>query len=1323
VHTQHALICRRTIGHAVNSHTAAHPAWRFLVLAAALLAGAIRAPLHAQTADVPGPVRVTRATDVVSRWQPPQHLYVKGDLGVGATQLAQLEQWLDQNATNWTVVLVESAQDETYRDAAGSSYTGMDAVEHALGKGLPNQTGFGQLTDARTGEHNGAFFVLFLRDRKFSYFGSDAQDRHGVGEDHWGGSLDQPAIAAMRGGGRIVDAVKDTISSIDRQLGQNIVADQRRREQQAAAEKAQREQREAAARVEQQRTVEQAGASLRTATEAVGLLAQKRTALLQGNPGLSGDIAQPDIAGMEADLASARTTFDAGHPAAARTLADSVKQRAMSAVRAIEDFLKDGPEIDGVARSLKETAALPFSQAARTELDAGGQSLKQAGLAHARADSAYVAALATARQCVQSARNRAVAAAEADRQARERAEAAARLHRHLILAGTATGLIALGALGIILNLLRRGRKQEALALVEVWSKALDEKTFALFSLLERTHRIVGASREEASQRYAGETLRLSQQIIRDVDELMIMSACATRILNGARGLATPAGAAGRFINLFAAAKYKGTIRRLRDEPIVFQPEEGLELAIRGSKTERERLLGSLESYQPFKLSFNELIAGFNQRAGRALASLDQVETSLVKGGGLLEATQEAIRAAQAMEDEIGAAGRIDNQFLVTPAFSALLPAARNDLAEATRMSVRDPVGALQTSGASASQKAGDALELVRLARDFQQTLRPALRDAVSQLDAVPLQTGWISAAVTQRSTRADELARQALTSAIAPAIAALREDLNKLVECAAQTVALDLVRRGKARKSIEDADALIASARQELAVLLTRNASEILREPEHDPSDRVSQARGQIEGSKAALERGDVAAAQGALDAVASLTAAAAMLVESTRTAFAAHAGEIAARRTETGRLENLVPEHDGILAQLRSRYDSQALLLGQGDPTHPNANGTIEDNLQEVQGHLTAAREMTDRAARLFRDAQILQAAEVLVQVAARQAEAGFRLQEVVEKQQRLRETGAANETLDQQLQNRIHGMESTLNDPRTMEAAMRAFDSAAQRLAAAGRLRAATPCNPFQVAAELAAVRGALDSVADQVRCDWDLHAEADRSLKAAAAQIENAGRLSREAATDNVPDSPAIQQARQMFENLAAALSQAQSRLPVPHGDWRILDAEADRITNEAGRAAAALRGELQAAQTALAALSAAAAHVRSAGGWTGGFGVAILGAPGSDFLAQARALLGRGDYQQTWRLAEAARAAAQAAIEEAEAEVRRRRRAEEERQERERRQREAAEQRRRDSMNHSSFSSGSSGFSHSGFSSSSGSSHSSFSSGSGTSRSGW
>ncbi|MBN2506672.1 MAG: hypothetical protein JXQ71_08260 [Verrucomicrobia bacterium] len=1282
------------------------------------LSGLAAEPLRAQppaaapaAADISaGAKRVASAAEVVVRWHPQQHLYVKGNVGLNEERLGELERWLDQHADHWTVVLLESAAGEQFTDPAGQSFTGMDAVEHALGNGLPNQTAFGQWTDPRTRERNGAFFVLFLKERQFSYYGSDAQDQRGLGEDRWAGQLDQPAIAAMRGGGRIADAVKDTITHIDRQLAERIASEERRRQQQLAAEQAQREQREAAARAEREHALAQATAALQNATAAINLLDQKSAALLGTQPHLAGDIARPNLHTLRADLDAAQRAFDDHNLPATRALADSARQRAQAASRALEDYLQAAAAFDAIDAALARSEHAPHRAAATAELDAARNALAKARQAHERADSGYVTPLHHAQLHAQTAAARIQAATHA-----------AALRHKLTLAGA--GALALAALGLgaLLNRRRRPARREALSLLDAWTKALDEKTVALFALLERTHTIVGPSSAAAVQRFAGRTLDLSRQIIQDVDELIIMSACAQRLLTEGKTLARPTAAGPRLFNLFSTRQYRAAIRRLRDEPIVFQPEEGLALVVQGPKSERDTLLGPLESYQPFKLSFNELIAAFNRRAERALANLDRVAEALTRSGATLESVQQHLRQARTAEPDLAPPEAADRPFRLQPVFAELLPSAGAQADQAASLAIRDPVGALETHAATAQQQTADALALTQLALEFHRVMQPKLQDAANALAIVPLHTDWIDAAVAELSARADALAAQALHANAAPGIATVRDALNQLVERAAQTQALDHQRRTETQPSVDNTDALIGAARRDLGQALKLSPDAVLREQGQDPSECLAQGRQQLDSVKAALERGDVPAAQAGLDAAHARIAEATAVVDATRQAFSAHTDTLAAHRRETQRLDHAAPEHERLLVEIEAACAPSVLLLGAGDPTHPNANGTIQDNLRETRELLAAARALADQADRAFRIAHVLEAAQQLEQVAACHAQAGFRLQEIVDKHQRLQNTEAANGLLCTQLATRLETLAATIQDSRTMPATVQAFDAARQQLAQAERRRAATPRDPFQLALDLAAVQQTLNSVANHARRDADLHAEAQRSLSAAASQLEIARRLNRDASADSIPDSAAIGQAARTLDDCAAALARAQAAFQTPHGDWPLLDAEADRITSEAARQAATLRGELAAAQSSLAALSAAATLVRNARAWTGPFGVLIAGAPGADLLSQARAALNRGDYPQAGRLADTARRLAETAIAQAEAEALRRRRAEEERRERERRARQAAEQQRRRALNPTSF--GGSGFGRSVFSSSAGTARSVFHSGSGVGRSGW
>ncbi|MBM3832333.1 MAG: hypothetical protein FJ403_03460 [Verrucomicrobia bacterium] len=968
--------------------------------------------------------------------------------------------------------------------------------------------------------------------------------------------------------------------------------------------------------------------------------------------------------------------------------------------------------MDNVARQIDEQARRERSQAAVEQLKSARTALEKARQEHGRGDSSYAAYLDTSQVALASATK-----------VIDVALRSAATSRRLTAISSVMALFGLCGIGWGLNRRRAKAKNECLDLLKTWETGLGEKNVALFELLDRTSTVVGASSDKAAQRYAGETRKLSDQIIKDVDELFIMSACTGRVLRDAQAFAYPAGALQRCQNLFGTRRYAAALNLLRDQPIAFRPDEALELIVRGPKTERDTLLGHLESYKPFTMSFNQLIDEFNQRAARALASIELVESSLINVGKTLEAIQATIDMVRGQEIDLSDAAQADGLFRIPLVFEQLLPAAQTAQAEAVKIAIKDPVGALKTFGPEAQQRAADALALAKVISDFRADNLPSVRQMAGTLSDAGLSCQWIDQELERLSAQADELAQRAMKESTLTGLQLWKESLVKLGERVALITKLDDVRRNTAQKSIYNAATTIDTARHELGRALAKEPNRMLRESAADPSDPVRQASEEIRTLKTFLERGDSENAQKSLDIIATLTAQAVEIVSASRKAFSDHEGTVAQRRTETERITGLLPQYEAILADIVHKYAPPVLGLGEGDPSHPNANGTIRDNMEEAKEHLAVARDLLAKSSQVFREAKLLESAELLRQIKERQETALFRLQEIAERQKRLAETEGANARCLGQLEARLKECAPAVADARTMTPTMQAYDHACRLVAAARSGLASRQCDPFRSAHELAAARATLEDVAQRVQCDHALFAEAERSLHSAAAQLDAARRLAHEASTDNVGDSLEISQAAREIESLMARLGRGREELDRAHGDWSALDTEADRIATDASRHVATLRKELQEAEAAVAAVSASANAVRIASAWSGSFGVVICGAPGSDYLAQARDLLLRGSYAAARNAAENARRAATAAVAEAEAQVRRLRRAEEERIERERRRRreeEAARQRR-----HSSSSWGGSGFggSRSTFSNGSGVSRSSFSSGSGVSRSGW
>lgn len=1257
--------------------------------------------------------RVSTATSVVNLWQEHQKLYVKGDVGVGQPQLDALEVWLDEHGPHWTVVLTENAAGEDYTDADGTRYTGMDAVDMALGKGLANRTGFGTLTHPKTGERDGAFFVLYLKERKFSYFASDAQDKRRLGEDYWEGNLDGPAIAAMRSGGRAVDAVKDTILNINRRLDQRIASEIAQRERRALAEAADREKRAAAEKAARARAEAEAKGNLETAARALTVLEQKLGDFLRSRTEMSGDLASSDLARFQADLAAARVASQSGNFSGVARMAADARDRIQAQIRLLEKHEADAAEIGRLEAALTAAAKRLHSRAAQAELRAAQEALARARAEHERGDSSYVVYLSNGQNSLAKAKFAIAAAART-----------ARLVRGFVLVIATGSAGTLLIVGLLLNRRRKPDMDIAVQLLRDWETALGEKTVALFQLRDRMGSVLGRSADVMRARFRGETLNLAQEIVRDVDELFIMSACAGRVLRETQDWVQPSNRRERLRNLVAAGSYRAAVRRLRDEPVVFRPEEALELVVRGPRTERDTLIGELESYSPFTMSFGDLIKTFNEQARHALELLDLVETSLVQAGRRLEAVQKSINAVRRRESVTAGAAAADGLFPLTTVFNELIPAAQASLDQAVKISISDAVGALRTHGAEAEQRARDASALVEWAAGLRNDPLPEMLAAANTLQAAEISSAWIAEEVRDLSARAEAAGRNALQGDASEALAALRTGAQELAARVRQALVLDKEWRESAAKAIVDASALIASARNEIGAALRQDPVLILREEDADPSEAMEKASQQIAATKAALERGDVVGARQSLDAVMQWSQVATDLVNETRQALAAHPGTLAERTAENERLIQLLPEHEQILAKLQRDYAPSVLILGEGDPTHPNANGTVQDNLEEARTHLKAAQDCIDAAVKAYDAARLLEAAGLFRQTQALQEMAAVRLQEIKEKEERLRQAEQNNATLRARLEDRLHQLAALGENPQIMSPTLDLIQGQSAQFALLQEgMRAACP-DPFGIAARLRELEAALNLSTQRIQSDRELFAEAERGLSSASAQLDRAVQLARQAASDQVPDSPEIIQARSALDPLAPRLASAQQALRRPHNDWTAVAAESETIAAEASRLGATLAGELREAEAAVEALTSATAALRQAGLWTGAYGVAIASNPGAAELAVAREQIHRGSYRAGQQAAELARRAAEQAIALAQAEVQRRQRDEQERLERQRRQRMAMETARRHSASRASSGFGG-GLSsrRSGFSSGSGVRRSSFSSGSGARRSGW
>lgn len=1259
---------------------------RSVPLLAALLLSAT-AFLPAQEATR-GAARFSGIEQVVNGWTADRHLWVQGNPGVTDENLDALEGWLDENGSNWTVVLMETAAGQAY-----DGRSGMTAVEFALGEGLSNRTGFGALVDARTGEANGAVFVLFLRERKFSYFASDIFDKWLLGERYWVGRLDAPAIRAMRNGGRIVDAVKDTVTSIEGQLTRKL---------DEAAE------RKRLAEIERQKAIAEAKEYPARLSILIEEAAGRASALREDHPGLVGEVTRPDVSAWRGEVeAITRLAAQSDH--------ENARSRFSETSSAIAEFQEglDAWEAAPV-RFADLESRIANHPAPEKEPVVGGHlanaaaALDSARENHAAGDPHYRGQLAETERALAQAGSTYASWSAAELQRK-------RLVRALAIL-LAVGLVAFL---VVANLLRRPARDEARVLLRAWQSQLKGKFDRLFDLMDRTGLVVGTSSDLDDRGFDGTTESLARRAIRGVDELFIMSAATDRVLEEASALVEPASLAGSLLNTFSSRRYRRASALLGSEPIGFDRHDHLEAILHpesASRRVRERtLLGQADDYEPFRISLEQLIQEYDSREASLRDDIYRLESGI---DGLPLAQRELLNLHGETSDHAAAlalTAHDDGLFPLLSLRGELLPAAMKKLEETAALGETDPVEAYERHLPEATRLASEADAIARTIGSFRTADLPPMREAVERLEERERATAWVDEALEALDAEGERLATRACFDSVATEWSGLDDDLTRLrgriTGCESMT-----------RRIAEELDPLAElreretrDARKELTSRLELASRDVLSEPGLSPDEALEVYRLGVRNALAAIDRGEATTAQRDLSGAAAALDDAAAMVALSRECAEEHPGWIADLRSEREALLGEVEPVSGLLAELQDGYAPTVLLFSSRYGEEIEGQASVLACVERARRRLDHSGETLEESGSAYSTGALIQA-HGLLEVAAN--ELGFarhQLSLVRDQHEALRAAEAENDQRAEKLKSRHRELELVASDRRTTRATLDGLASAGEAATAFAASLGTTGSDPFVQQREGLDLEGTFNALEDGISADWKAFELAESSATGAKAALVFCHTHLKEAHRDGIPDSPELTGAIRLHGELSEEIGRIRDQdLESAHSDWNAIFQRINEITAETAELRSVLEKELAAAGEAASKLKLASSAIADIHSWRSYHSVSINRRAGSQAILRAKQALATGDYAAARSHAIASRGAALRELQRARSEESRKIAA-------------AAEARRRAARRSSSssfrsgssFSSSSSSFS----SSSSGFSSSSFSSSSGFSRSGW
>ncbi|MCB0353136.1 MAG: hypothetical protein KDD64_06405, partial [Bdellovibrionales bacterium] len=1270
-------------------------------------------------------LRVQRASDIPRQFDPDKPLIVKGrvPLGDGAWSDRQLEgygqQLAELNRTRKqpvTVLLIDTWEGESFR-LEQQTLTGYTAIQAMVETGLKSNSAFAERDFA-------VLCICFTPwngepsrgQRPFEYWASKQLKQWRLDVPQiWAGDLKEFVVTRLKA--RNIDrAFLDTALELNNRLDRNIQAEE--------------------ARVAQLRR--EGEAALRDAESKYQLLVTNLGKLRSEFPGRNGDVFFPELAPIESGLETARDSVQTGNFAQAKASGAAVVAAVASRQELIDQYRAAPATIEALQARLTKLAKHPFFDKARSLSETASKTAEEVLEKHNLGSSAYLSLLGRLEEQVQAAESRASSAQMA--------------HRAFVATVWMVIAITFGVLAVIVVILRRLSTSGQNSFRELYLRrknAIDEMRGGLAVLQRKKVKVIGANKAKsdvASTPDDGSVNQTEKDADRAgtlVGDVFLLFGCADHVLTEALKKATPKTLVDRIRFAFSGSPWNAAKEYLNTTPVKFEKQSGIRFALAENKevSETEVLWQDISVHDPFEMGFTEVIAAIAKKSKEADSLLDSIDLASQKIGPALIKLSTTLHGTESsregsLDARYAAACAVwieDGHNVLNEYTDTLIPALDKEINRLSKLGEKDPVGAYNQIG-----KLSDRIKATEAMIEQIEAVAGVYDDISAGYDVLTrhrVNGEWAKVAYNAIMTRCDAQMRIIASdpdSNDLPRLAPVDDHIAEIIgfdpevnphKLIAARQADALVRRvneaaelaGRLREMLEtgvsETASAVESARTSIASGIEGvQPNQILTEVDQDtgrdlnPDLYLDAASRFIITGAEELAEGDVDAASKAYRRGAENLQTARDILSTTIAAHEAYKGRVEAINSRGEELADEVEPHRATLAGIEAEFDPAVLLLTAGDEAHPDANGTIGDNFDEIATAVTLRGEHLREASEEYSQGFILEAAKTLNSAEATNEFIKHRLDGIAKKRNRLDATVERNAEARVELERNRARLARATADPKVMRPTTAQYDNAAALFSQTLALFEAEKTNPFAIESALAQVKQAFWSVDERIKLDLELHAEADRSLAAASKRLTRAQRVlsSVSGMADNIPDSDRLSRVPSQLHELERDLARAKVLFEQESGDWNEVDSIADRITERAQALIDVINVEAQDGQSAVAAISSAAQAVRKAINWSGSYGVSLLGQPGSRQLDSARTALERGEYDEASSLASRAMQMALSAISAAEAEVTRRRRAEEERirRERERQRQEeeerrrAAERRRREAARRSSYSSSSS-----------------------------
>jgi len=1287
------------------------------------------------------PIEIKSVADVTARWHE-GHLFTKGNVNMTDAQKADLAGILAREHPNWTVVIMDSARGERYRDFTGGNHRDTIAAHNRLLVELPAQTGYGDLSDPRKPEVKaGAILLIVMDDRRdgLSYRAEELYDRYGLGEENWlkGRNLIELARPGMREGLNTRAAALNTVSRIDAFLNQELERESIQREEQ---------------RLQAQNQLNGVQQSFERYTARLNELREKF-------PSAKGDILYPDKSAIRTDLGVSEESLNRDEYRAvidrSQRIERLLNERSAELDRfenAPSTFSALGTQIVG-ARELSSAASRlgEFSEAQRL--------LKDAQQEWQRGSRAFVATLNAGEKLIGSlpevvrnyqrageslaeleSRLKTVQGSkfsnrfsepltEAQRKlsdAKKEWEGAApgyattlshakslidevagnvRSFQRARSFSTATisalSVAVPSVIGGLLYFRRRSVKAaEAVAREELskFEKELGEKAQGLFALSAKQNLWLGNSKGEIKARYTGQTQEAALEAYDNVVKSYSYYNQLKKIADAARDCMTNT----TLVDKFSGEPYERALAILRArEKIQFNPKVDISLDLSEERGTRV-LWARKEDLSAWSLTIDEVRNELGVVAQDADTVLKNLEGVVLEMSSKLGALETELAGFDERIESVKKKSSSTPHLSFEDSYIKMTAAMRSSFVAMKEQSQSDPLKAVDTCR-ELEEASSCLLDVMERALDVHQSAVPVINSSKRKIEELGFQAVSLNAEIAGLDDRilAELESSPVLTTERRDVILAGFQRIDEVLNQANLAVRLATELADARSRFLPEVENEASQLRDRAAAVLGISSEAVFGGDKENPFAQIKIFKEELGRQISFFEEGR----EGSIHASS---------VEIKRLELT---GEKVSDLLERGVycLDNFGKEDKQITAELdvaieavetarevqqkiSRTYSESALRLGEGDVSHPHGDNTVSNNIEEADENIHQVAILLEFASESYSSGNLYQALKAHENAKEALIMTGFRLEELYAKQEQLIAADKRNLSAISELEDRGTEIDRELGSPIVTGKTQRRYAQAMKTLESVKLSVAGDRRNPFSEERALGDVGEAFNSTRQLIAVDFDTHREVGKIIGHAEAELSAAKRHLDLMLKDNIPDSRAVVDVSNNLPVLKEELEKLKEGYTAQNlkGDaasymfdqsggvektvWEVYEERASQLLGKVSSQLSILRNEKVAGEKAFKQVEAARKQVAQVGSWRGSYSVRITGSPGRNELERARTALDRGEYESSTRFALAAVAAASTALNSANREVSRLRQAEAARQARLAAERRAAEQRR-------------------------------------------